>query len=352
MKTVIQALATANPTRYVSQEDAFEFYRKYFSFPPKELEFYQRILLDGPLLGRYLGFDSFGEAVENDPDRLVERFCRVGVRVAGQAARRAMEQAGCRASDLAGLVVNTCTGYLCPGLSSYVVEELGLSNSTKVMDIMGMGCGAAIPNLECAAGLAAKAEERPVLSIAVEVCSTTPFYGSDRDSIISNCIFGDGASAAIVKVQRSDTAGHVLQLIDFESGVFPEHRDHIRFRTEQGRLRNILGRNIPAFAGRALEKVVGRLLERNGLSPGQIRWWALHPGGTTILKEIGRKLELSREDLRFSNQIFREYGNMSSPTVMFVLRRILEEGKPQSGEKGLIVSFGAGFSAFAALVVF
>lgn len=354
MKTVIQAIATANPARYVLQEDALEFYRKYFNFAPKELEFYRRILLEGPIHGRYMGLDSDREAVEYDPDLLVERFCRVGVRVASQAARKAMEDAGCHARDVAGLVVNTCTGYLCPGLSSYVAEELDLSSSIKVMDLMGMGCGAAVPNLECAAGLAAKADDRPVLSIAVEVCSTTPFYGSDRDSIVSNCIFGDGASAAVVKVQpdAANTNGSVLQLVDFESGVFPEHRDHIRFRTEQGRLRNILGRGIPVFASSALAKVIGRLLQRNGLSPDQIRWWALHPGGTTILKEIGRKLALDSEDLKFSSAVFREYGNMSSPTVMFVLRKILDEGRPRSGEKGIIVSFGAGFSVFSALVVF
>lgn len=352
MKTVIQAIATANPPHYVSQEEAYDFYRQHFDFTPKELEFYERILLDGPIQGRYLGIDSVGDAVESDPDLLVERFCRVGVRVAAKAARKAMAEAGCRASDLAGLVVNTCTGYLCPGLSSYVVEELGLNRSIKVMDIMGMGCGAAIPNLECAAGLAAKVDEKPVLSIAVEVCSTTPYYASDRDSIISNCIFGDGAAAAIVKVERNGCGNGGIHVVDFESGVFPEHRDRIRFRTEQGRLRNILGRDIPAFAGSSLAEVTGRLLERNGLSPDRIRWWALHPGGSTILKEIGRKLELSREDLRFSSAVFREYGNMSSPTVMFVLRKILDEGKPAKGENGLVVSFGAGFSVFAALVVF
>ena len=144
----------------------------------------------------------------------------------------------------------------------------------------------------------------------------------------------------------------MLQLVDFESGIFPAHREHLRYRTEQGRLRNVLSSRVPILGANAITQVAHRLLARNGLSPDQIAWWAVHAGGTSVLKQVGKKLNLTDDALRFSYDIFHAYGNMSSPTVMFVLRKILDEGGPKPGDKGLLLSFGAGFSAFGALVVF
>jgi alkylresorcinol/alkylpyrone synthase len=308
--------------------------------------------MDGPIQGRYIGLDSHEEALESDLDRISDRYLKFGRLISAMAARKAMNQAHCTPSDIGGVVVNTCTGYLCPGLSSYVAEALRLASSIKVTDIMGMGCGAALPNLECAAGMVARGLGKPVLSIAVEVCSATIFHGTDPGLIVSNSIFGDGASAAIVNAVENGKCNGLLSLLDFESGVFPEHREQLRYRTEKGRLRNVLGKRVPIIGANSGASVVGKLLERNSLLPEQIDWWAVHAGGTSVLKQLGKRLHLTDDALRFSYEIFRKYGNMSSPTVMYVLKKILEDGRPEPGTRGLILSFGAGFTAFGALVVF
>jgi predicted naringenin-chalcone synthase len=170
--------------------------------------------------------------------------------------------------------------------------------------------------------------------------------------IVSNSIFGDGASAAIVNAVENGKCNGLLSLLDFESGVFPEHREQLRYRTEKGRLRNVLGKRVPIIGANSGASVVGKLLERNSLLPEQIDWWAVHAGGTSVLKQLGKRLHLTDDALRFSYEIFRKYGNMSSPTVMYVLKKILEDGRPEPGARGLILSFGAGFTAFGALVVF
>ena len=357
MRILIQALATATPPLYVTQREAFAFFDAQLAMAPEERELFRRILLDGPVRGRYIGMDHPEEALETDPDRLVARFGKFGRLMAAVAARAAMTQAGCAPADIGGVVVNTCTGYLCPGLSSYVAEDLGLDPGVKVMDLMGMGCGAALPNLECAAGIVARGAAKPILSIAVEVCSATIFLGAEPDLIVSNCIFGDGASAALVNGDGHDgdarPAGDgLVQILDFESGIFPAHREQLRYRTEQGRLRNVLSPRVPVLGAMTIMHVVERLLTRNGLSPDRIAWWAVHAGGTAVLKQVGKKLGLNDEALRFSHEVFREYGNMSSPTVMFVLKKIIDQGRPKPGEPGLLLSFGAGFAAFGALVVF
>lgn len=355
MRIIIQALATANPPWYATQKEAFDYFDSHLDLAAGERELFRRILLEGPVRGRYLGIDRPEEILETDPDRLVARFRKFGTRIAVLAARAAMAQAGCAPADIGGVVVNTCTGYLCPGLSSYVTEDLGLDPCVKVMDLMGMGCGAALPNLECAAGIVARGIGKPILSIAVEVCSATIFLGAEPDLVVSNCIFGDGASAAVVTDGGNDgngAAGGLAQLVDFESGVFPAHREHLQYRTEHGRLRNVLSRRVPVLGANAIMQVTERLLGRNALAPDRIDWWAVHAGGTSVLKQVGKKLGLNDDALRFSYDVFHEYGNMSSPTVMFVLRKIIAEGRPKPGDNGLLLSFGAGFTAFAALVVF
>lgn len=350
MTAIIRGLGTANPPLYATQEEIFEFFTTHGTLTAPEEELYRRILLDGKIKGRYLGMDATTDALETDPDRLLERFLRFGRATAAQAARVALEEAGCEAGEITGLVVNTCTGYLCPGFSSYIAEDLGLATSIRFLDLMGMGCGAAVPNLEAATGMLMRSGRGPVLSVAVEMCSATIFLGPERELVVSNCIFGDGAAAVVLDLPRDGHRGGLARLVDFEGGLYPSHREDLRYRTQGGRLRNYLNKRVPAIGARSVVEVASRLLARHGLSRSDIGWWAIHPGGTMVLAQVAREMELDEEAMRFSYQVFENCGNMSSPSVLFVLRDILDSGRPQPGMRGLILAFGAGFSAFAALV--
>ncbi|MEN6336787.1 MAG: type III polyketide synthase [Phycisphaerales bacterium] len=380
MKAVLTALATANPRRYATQQEVCAFFERHFAMEPKERELYRELLLEGPIRGRYIAVDEDEEICSQDPDCLIGRFEKHGRHIAAEAARKALDQAGLAPDQVEGLVVNTCTGYLCPGLSSYLVEDLGLPAFTSVLDLMGMGCGGAIPNLEAACRMIQSGARKTVLCLSVEICSATFFRGPDPDLIVSNSIFADGASAAVLKanlngdlvrsvpvraylqsgedkitphgVTTNRTARALVQFLDFESVTLPEYRDKLRYTTKGGRLRNVLTRSVPAIGAKAVAQVTQRLLARNGLGPQDIHHWVVHPGGTQVLKAVERHLDLTPETFRFSYEIFREYGNMSSPSVMFVLDKVLREAKPHPGEKALLVSFGAGFTAFAGLVEF
>ncbi len=348
---VLRAIGTANPRRYGTQQEFYDWLVAHFPLAEEEHDLYKRVLLEGPIKGRYFGADSDEQGADLSCDALIGRFRKHGTSTAVQAACDAMRASGLEPADIGGLVVNTCTGYLCPGLTSYVSEQLGLDPGVKVFDLMGMGCGGAIPNIECAAGIVARNGGKPVLSIAVEICSATMFMGPDPDLVISNSIFGDGAAAVIVGAP--DGPGQApVKILDFETGLYPRHREDLRYRTENGRLRNVLSKRVPLIGAKVARETACRLLARHGLSIERIDWWAVHPGGTLVLEQIREKLGLSEEKLRFSYEIFSEYGNMSSPSVLFVLKRLLCHGKPQPGQKGLMLSFGAGFSAYAALVEF
>jgi len=339
----ILGLGTAVPALYVGQREAYDFYESHGCLPASQRALYARLLLDGPIRGRYFGMQDPREILNGDADAAVERFTRFGRRMAADAARAALRDAGVAPEEIGGVVVNTCTGYLCPGLTSYLAEDLGLRLDLKVADLMGMGCGAAVPNLECGCGQFAQARGRPVLCVAVEVCSATHFMDDDPGLTVSNCIFGDGAAAAVL----GGANGRGIALVDFESGLFPRHREALRYVYDGGKLRNRLTRRVPVIGASSIETVALRLLDRHGLSPRDIAWWAVHAGGTAVLDEVGKRFGLDGEELAASHHVFREHGNMSSPTVLFALRRIMDQGGARG--KGLILAFGAGFTAFAAL---
>lgn len=352
MKTVIEALGTANPPWRVSQREAHAIIDRSFALAPAERELYRRILLEGPIDGRHIGMDSAAEVTEDDQDKLVARFLAHGRRTAAAAARQALERAGVAAAEVGAVIVNTCTGYLCPGLSSYLAEELALPAHVRPLDIMGMGCGAALPNLEAAHNLVCARPDQKVLSVAVEICTATLFMDPDPGVVASNCIFGDGAAAAVVSRRPARSEGGIVTLLDFESGLYPQYRANLHYRTERHRLRNVLTREVPVIGARVIAEVAQRLLQRHRLRTEDIRWWAVHAGGTQVLDAVVKKMVVGRDRLSRSYEIFREFGNMSSPTALFVLDRLVRQDKPPRGERGLILTFGAGFTAFAALVEF
>jgi alkylresorcinol/alkylpyrone synthase len=354
MQPILRRPAIAVPPLRVTQREAYEFFASHFTLAPDEEALYRRLLLEpGPVQGRHLGMDRVEEAAETDPDRLNARFLKHARRTAADAARVALSDAGLTAADLGGLVVNTCTGYLCPGLSSYLSEDLRCPPSTKAIDLAGMGCGGSIPNLDCAAALLAAGDGRPWLSVAVEICSATLFMGADPALVVSNSIFGDGAAAVVLQdgATLHDSTG-TMRILGRTACLRPEYREQLRYRLEGGRLRNVLSIRVPSIGARVAAEALEALLGTHQLTRDSIRWWAIHAGGTAVLDQVGRDLGLSAESVQYSLDVFRDYGNMSSPSVLFALRNVIDRGKPRPGDLGVLLSFGAGFAAYAMLVEF
>jgi len=342
----ILSIGTANPDLYLTQQDVYDFYRSHDLIPEGQKALYDRLLLDSPIKGRYFGLDDPIEIINETPDSQIRRYSHQATKTASQACRSAIANAKLTPKDIGGIVVSTCTGYLCPGLTSYLVDELGLNNDIHAMDIMGMGCGSALPNLECGWGMYARKRNKPVMCVAVEICSATHMIDDDPGLTVSNCIFGDGAAAAIVGNNSGYASG--IRMEDFETGIFPEHREALRYNNDRGHLRNTLTNRVPAVGSRCLETVTCKLLKRNGLVMSDIQWWAVHAGGTQVLDSVAKRFDISPAKLATSYEIFKNYGNMSSPTVLFVLNDLIQRGLTVG--TGLILAFGAGFSAFAALV--
>ncbi len=267
-------------------------------------------------------------------DQLNEAFKVAGTDLATKAVEMALAQAGVNPQDLDALFVCTCTGYLCPGLTSYVGERLGLRPDAVLHDIVGFGCGAAIPSLRAVGNFLAGNPEATVACVAVEVCSAAFYLDEDPGVLISACLFSDGAAASLWKSTPGPSG---LRCHHFKSLARPELRDKLRFEQKNGKLRNLLDRSVPSVAAGA----VADLWAQRGEAP--VARVVCHPGGRDVIDAIepmvpGYSLEASR-------QVLRNFGNMSSPSVMFALQESLISNPDAKDGDFWLVAFGAGFSA-------
>jgi alkylresorcinol/alkylpyrone synthase len=296
---------------------------------------------------RALALDPLTEAFELTPNALHRRFEQNAPALATQAARSALDHAGVSTGEIDAIVVSTCTGYLCPGLTSYVSERMGLSPRVFGLDLVGQGCVAAMPNLRTADALIHAGRASAVLSICVEVCSAALYLDDDPGVLISACLFGDAAGAAVL-TRKALNAGRVIEWKDADSLLSPAERDALRFETRNGMLRNILTLPVPEIAARHSRQVFDRVLARNGVHQEQICGWVWHSGGRDVLAALRSEFGFANGELDHTSAVLREYGNISSACVYHVLERALAAKAPP----GLwwMSAFGAGFSCHGALL--
>jgi alkylresorcinol/alkylpyrone synthase len=265
---------------------------------------------------------------EGDAQDLNELFEREAPALAIVALNEALDRAGLKPSAIDALLVCTCTGYLCPGVSSHVAERVGLRRDAALADLVGLGCGAAIPMLRQAEGLL-RLGAKHVACIAVEICSAAFFLEDDPGVLVSMCLFGDGASASIWSADAANSIGTVS---GFRSLHIPEQREFLRFINSGGKLKNVLAACVPDAAADAVRS----LYESAPVTPGVV---LAHPGGKKVLNAI--RSRLPNAPLIESARVLARHGNMSSPSIMFVLEEWLQ--KPH-GDRAWLVTFGAGFT--------
>ena len=344
-------IGTASPaTRYTKAECLQAFQQSdWFGRLDARSHLIARTVLqrDNGIESRRLALDSLAEVFNIDPNTLAQRFLAHAPALAAMAAERALLNAGLNARQIDAVVISTCTGYLCPGLSGHVVERLGLRADVQAFDLVGQGCAAALPNLQLGRALLASGAADKVLSVCVEVSSAAMYLDNDPGVLISACLFGDGAGAAVLS--RAPQAGtRAVEWVDNSSLIDPSQREALRFEQRDGMLRNILTRAVPALAAEHAQRVLATVLGRAGLHQGDVSAWIMHAGGRDVLLALARRFELDANALRYSAAMLREYGNLSSAFVYFVLQAALADEAP--GGWWWLSSFGAGFSCHGALL--
>jgi alkylresorcinol/alkylpyrone synthase len=331
----LQSIATATPPHRFTQHECWEAIahsRRSESLKDRSLGILRKVLLnDNGIATRHFALHDLERIFDYSPDDLILAFEREAPRLAESALTAALEKAGIDAGDLDALFICTCTGYLCPGLTSHVAEHLGLRPDAYLHDAVGLGCGAAIPTLRAASHFLAAHPGKRVACVAVEVCSAAFYLDDDPGVLISACLFGDGAAATI---WTSEPQNGELRASGFDTLHLPQHRELLRFETRGGQLRNRLHKAVPATAAAAVQ----RLFERVGPEP--VSQIIAHAGGRDVINALEQTLPGS--ELQPTRQVLQSFGNMSSPSVLFALENHLNSA--QFADDLWLVSFGAGFS--------
>jgi predicted naringenin-chalcone synthase len=291
----------------------------------------------------------------------LEPFPRVAPRLAAYrrealplalaAVRSTLAQAPSVAvASITHLLTVSCTGMYAPGLDIELVQALGLAPNVRRTCINFMGCYAAVNALRLADSLVRADPAARVLVVSVELCTLHFQKSHEPDHLVSNALFGDGAAAALV-LGEPLPGGPSLAMRAFHCGLEPAGLTDMAWHIGDFGFEMTLSGYVPALIEGGMGALVARLLHELPVPPEAIRHFALHPGGRKILEAIEKALGLSAHDNRYAYQVLRDYGNMSSATVLFVLRELLAHTTPADhGAPVLSCAFGPGLTLEAMLL--
>ncbi|MCB5275821.1 Alpha-pyrone synthesis polyketide synthase-like Pks18 [Arthrobacter sp. SO5] len=279
-----------------------------------------------------------------------------------EAARKAIEVcAGIDVRDITHLVTVSCTGFFNPGPDYKIVRALGLNPAVQRYHLGFMGCYAAFPALRAAKSFCEADPDAVVLVVCAELCSLHVRTSNDPDTIMGSALFADGAAAAVVTAREVPGEPALMQLDHFETVLTPVGEDSMAWNIGDHGFEMVLGNYVPHIIDDhiigALEPLLSRESSLAGLPYRDIRHWAIHPGGRSILDKVQSRLQLSDEQLVPARETLRNYGNMSSATVLFVLRHILglppadgdADGDARGDERICSMAFGPGLTVETAL---
>lgn len=255
-----------------------------------------------------------------------------------EAGRSAIEKSGLMPEQIDGVVTVSTTGIATPSLEARAAHRLGLRDDVRRVPVFGLGCAGGVNGLSIASRFAAAEPGTNWLFVTVETCSISIRIDSDDPAaVVATALFGDGAAAAVV------TAGeHSLARITASAEkLWPDTLRIMGWDIEDPGFKVVFDRAIPPFVEEQLAQAVDEMCARMGVGRDEIDRMCCHPGGVKVIDAIETALELNQGELNLEREVLNDYGNMSAPTVMFVLERLLRQGLP---EKVLMTAFGPGFT--------
>ena len=333
----IAAVATASPPERFTQAELLAI----FGYEdPQRRGFFERSEIDG----RHMYVERARARPDESIDALNARF-RAGALELGEAAiRRALERAGWAATDLDFLATTTCTGRLTPSLDAHLVARLGCRPDVQRVHVGDTGCASAVVALQQAWNHLRAFPGHRALVLAVEICSAAYFLDERLESAVAHAIFADGAGALALS---ADGAGPAI--VEHHTLFRSEHLDAMGFEYPGGRPRVTLSKDVRRIGSGMMAEMVRSLLDAQGLKREDVSDWILHSAGRRVLDRVRALLDLDEEALTHARAVLREYGNMSSATILFVLERALRRDAVP-GQWGVMVGLGPGFAAEGALL--
>ncbi len=340
----VLSVATAVPKHRVAQRTASDFARAMFSGVYKDVERLLPVFDNVEIEGRNFCVPPEWFYEDHTFPEKNTLYVEHALGLSEKAARRALDKAAADPSEVGAVFFVSTTGLSTPSIDSQLLPRLGLSEHTRRVPIWGLGCAAGVGGLARAADHTRVYPEEKVLLVGVELCGLT-FQWGDRSKagLVSTALFADGAAAAVLGSAPTDAPGP--ELLGSHSTTWPGTEDIMGWEIVEAGFKVQLSRSIPQLVRERMPKNIEAACSSVGLAPEDIEHFVTHPGGAKVLDAFEEVFGLGRGGLVLSREVLRDYGNMSSVTVMFILERFLESEACASGEHGVISALGPGFSA-------
>ncbi len=357
-------IATASPPFKVPQERAAEELKKRMSDRPATarmidsvarhsgIETRNFVIPDGDDTPGEKFFTKDGAYIKPDTKQRMEEYEKWSKLLAVEAVRKVLAATQCPPEKINWLITISCTGFYAPGLDYFLINELQIPRSVKRTHIGFMGCAASLIGFNVVHESMSEVTEGEdnVLLVSVELCSLHLQTESSKDNILANLLFADGAAAALFSSSAiSFNRSTALEFIGTDSLLFENSAEFMGWKIGNFGFEMMLSPELPRMILEEAVPALIKILEAHGTRKEAIRHWALHPGGRAILDSLQTGLMLTDEQMLPSREVLKNFGNMSSASILFVLKEALQTQLIQKGELCCAVAFGPGLSMEVAL---
>jgi predicted naringenin-chalcone synthase len=310
------------------------------------------VIPDGDASADHQFYSAEGAYISPDTKTRMDAYELWSRRLTCEAVQTLLQSTGCDPASIDRLIVISCTGFFAPGIDYHLIDSCGLRRSVKRTTIGFMGCAASLIGFTSAleALNASDRDGATVLMVSVELCSLHLQTEPTRDNILANMIFADGAAAVLLSNSGRFKNQGRLKLADTRSVVFENSSALMGWKIGNTGFEMTLSSDLPKTILEHAVPALRTMLAEMGASPDTIRHWALHPGGRAILDALQEGLCLSDEAMAPSRTVLRQFGNMSSASILFVLKEMLRSEKIEPGDLCCAVAFGPGLSMEVALM--
>jgi alkylresorcinol/alkylpyrone synthase len=336
----VLSAATAVPPHRVEQREIKEFARRLFAGKFRDLDRLLPIFDNGQIGARHFcrPLEWFGREW-SFPERNA-LYVEHALELSEKAARRCLDRAGVEPEEVGALFFVSTTGISTPSLDAKLLFELGLSPNLKRVPVWGLGCAGGAAGVARAADHARAYPDELVLVVAVELCGLTFQVGDlSKSNLVAASLFADGAAAVLLGPEEGP------EILGSHSTTWPNTGDVMGWDLVETGLKVRFAKSVPQIVRTRTRATVEEACEKHGILPEDLRHLVVHPGGAKVIEAYEEALGLEPGSLDLPREILRNYGNMSSVSVLFVLEHFLEAYPAGSGEHGAISALGPGFSA-------
>ncbi|MBO6496819.1 MAG: type III polyketide synthase [Roseivirga sp.] len=359
MSSNIISIGLANPKHCIEQHNVFEFMGQAHGLEGSALTRLKALYRASGIKKRYSVINDYqsadqsqwtfyptNKALEPFPttDDRAKLYRKEAQSLSAQAAKNAFNHANLSFQDITHLITISCTGMYAPGLDIDLIHQLGLKTSVERTCVNFMGCYAAFTGIKLGDQICRANPKAKVLIVATELCTIHFQKGADDDNLLANAIFGDGSAAVIMSAEKTDSKNNlVLSPTGFLNEIYPEGSSEMAWNIGNFGFEMKLSAYVPSLIEKGIGELVDRLKSQSATET--INHFAFHPGGKRILEVIESELELSKEADWAGRTVLENYGNMSSPTILFVIKQLWDSLKAENRNESILsLAFGPGLT--------